>query len=143
LDKPTLDGRLVAWRVELSHCKTNLSKGRDKMLSETLLDNFMMVKLRLAFDDAGFCNITLGLLAIVAIIVAADYAHMLYLRSKMPPGPFPLPIIGNTFSLPDNKPWIYFEQLSKKYHTPLITFWIGRLVAPAPSRRQRRVDVVD
>jgi hypothetical protein len=103
------------------------------MLSETLLDNFMMVKLRLAFDDAGLFNITFGLLAIVAIIVATDYAHMLYLRSKMPPGPFPLPIIGNTFSLPDNKPWIYFEELSKKYNTPLITFWIGRLVARAPS----------
>ncbi|RDL29910.1 putative cytochrome P450 [Venustampulla echinocandica] len=26
----------------------------------------------------------------------------------------------------DTKPWIYFEELSKKYDTPLITFWIGR-----------------
>lgn len=96
------------------------------MLSETLLDNFMMVKLQLAIADAGLLNVVIGLLAIAVTIVAADYAHMLYLRSKMPPGPFPLPIIGNTFSLPDNKPWIYFEELSKKYNTPLITFWIGR-----------------
>lgn len=34
--------------------------------------------------------------------------------------------MGNTYSLPDNKPWIYFEELSKKYHAPVITFWIGR-----------------
>lgn len=45
-----------------------------------------------------------------------------------PPGPFPWPVIGNTFQLPDNKPWIYFEELSKKYDTPLITYWIGRYV---------------
>jgi hypothetical protein len=45
---------------------------------------------------------------------------------KQPPGPFPLPIIGNTFSLPETKPWIYFEELAKKYNTPLLTFWIGR-----------------
>ena len=43
-----------------------------------------------------------------------------------PPGPLPFPIVGNTFQLPDNKPWIYFEELSKRYNTPLITFWIGR-----------------
>jgi hypothetical protein len=43
-----------------------------------------------------------------------------------PPGPWPFPIVGNTYSLPDNKPWIYFEELSKKYNAPVITFWIGR-----------------
>jgi hypothetical protein len=96
------------------------------MLSERLLDSFAVLKLQSAIADAGLLNVTLGLLAVVVTAIAADYAHMLYLRSKMPPGPFPLPIIGNTFSLPDNKPWIYFEELSKKYNTPLITFWIGR-----------------
>jgi hypothetical protein len=43
----------------------------------------------------------------------------------------PWPIIGNTYQLPDNKPWIYFEELSKKYNTPIITYWIGRLVMPS------------
>lgn len=48
------------------------------------------------------------------------------LHVLQPPGPFPLPIVGNTFSLPDVKPWIYFEELSKKLNSPVITFWIGR-----------------
>ncbi|KAK3721978.1 hypothetical protein LTR37_002794 [Vermiconidia calcicola] len=43
-----------------------------------------------------------------------------------PPGPLPLPIIGNTHLLPENKPWIYFERLSKSLNSPVITFWIGR-----------------
>jgi hypothetical protein len=96
------------------------------MLSDKLLESFTLAKLQSIITDAGFVNIGLGLLAIVATAIAADYAHMLYLRSRMPPGPFPWPIVGNTFLLPDNKPWIYFEELSKQYNTPLITFWIGR-----------------
>jgi len=43
-----------------------------------------------------------------------------------PPGPLPWPIVGNTFQLPDTKPWIYFEELAKQYKTPVITYWIGR-----------------
>jgi len=82
---------------------------------------------------------------IIALII--DYSRMLYLRWRMvvaysfasfmsglslirqqPPGPLPWPIVGNTFSLPDEKPWYLMEQLSKQYKSPLITFWIGRLV---------------
>jgi len=64
--------------------------------------------------------------AIASVALIVDYARMLNLRRKMPPGPFPLPIVGNTFMLPDVKPWFYFEDLSKKYNAPMITFWIGR-----------------
>ena len=66
----------------------------------------------------------LATIATVGLVI--DYARMLNLRRKMPPGPFPWPIVGNTFMLPDVKPWFYFEELSKKYNAPLITFWIGR-----------------
>lgn len=28
--------------------------------------------------------------------------------------------------LPDSKPWLWFEELSKEYNSPLVTVWIGR-----------------
>lgn len=65
-------------------------------------------------------------LAVGVFAIAIDYAYMLWKRSKMPPGPMPWPIVGNTLMLPDNKPWIWFEELSKRYNAPLITVWIGR-----------------
>ena len=96
------------------------------MVLETVLDSLAHLKLQSAVADAGVLNVLLAALAAVAVVVGVDYLRMLHLRSKMPPGPFPLPIVGNTLSLPANKPWIYFEELSKEYKTPLITYWIGR-----------------
>lgn len=90
--------------------------------------NIIRWKLQSAALGLDILHVLLTVLAISATALVADYAHMLYLRSRMPPGPFPLPIIGNTFLLPKFKPWIYFERLSKQFNTPLITFWIGRLV---------------
>ncbi|KIW22330.1 uncharacterized protein PV07_12227 [Cladophialophora immunda] len=67
------------------------------------------------------------MLAICCLVVlVTDYARILLLRKKMPPGPFPWPVIGNTFQLPDTKPWVYIEELSKRYKTPIVTYWIGR-----------------
>jgi hypothetical protein len=87
------------------------------------------------------------ILYLVLLAFVADYVWMLSMRWRMvrsfpshcrltyvaltksqPPGPFPWPICGNTFSLPNEKPWYYFEQLSKDYNSPLITFWLGRFV---------------
>ncbi|KIW97755.1 uncharacterized protein Z519_01339 [Cladophialophora bantiana CBS 173.52] len=84
----------------------------------------VMLHLQHAAPSASQIAIGLALFGLLALI--ADYARMLLLRRKMPPGPLPWPIVGNTFQLPDNKPWIYFETLAKKYKTPVITYWIGR-----------------
>lgn len=96
------------------------------MLTETLLESFALAKIQSAVRDVTLTAFLSGLLFLAVAALLADYAFMLYLRARMPPGPMPWPIVGNTFSLPDKKPWIYFEELSKKYRTPLITFWIGR-----------------
>lgn len=43
----------------------------------------------------------------------------------MPPGPTPLPFVGNKLDLPKTKPWIQFEKWSRIYG-PIFTIWIGR-----------------
>jgi hypothetical protein len=59
-------------------------------------------------------------------ILLVDYGRLLHKRSKMPPGPLPLPIVGNVLQLPKEKPWYRFEEWSKKFDNPVITVWIGR-----------------
>jgi cytochrome P450 len=51
--------------------------------------------------------------------------HDAWLWLRMPPGPTPLPFIGNKLQLPKSKPWIQFQQWSKIYG-PIFTIWIGR-----------------
>jgi len=60
------------------------------------------------------------------IVLLIDYVLLLYKRSKMPPGPFPLPIVGNVLHFPREKPWYKFEEWSNKFNNPMITVWIGR-----------------
>ncbi|KAH8600239.1 cytochrome P450 [Bisporella sp. PMI_857] len=94
--------------------------------SKTYTEQYPLLKLRIYMSNYSRSNGVLLILALMITAIAIDYGYMLYLRAKMPPGPLPLPIIGNTFLLPNHKPWIYFEELSKRYKAPLVTFWIGR-----------------
>lgn len=43
----------------------------------------------------------------------------------MPPGPTPIPFLGNKHQLPKSQPWIQFQKWSKIYG-PIFTIWIGR-----------------
>ncbi|KAL1976196.1 hypothetical protein VTN31DRAFT_2478 [Thermomyces dupontii] len=96
------------------------------MLVDRVADLLALVQLQRALSEFGTGKILLTLALGVLVLIAVDYSWMLYLHFKMPPGPLPLPIIGNTWLLPENKPWFYFEKLAKDYNAPLITFWIGR-----------------
>lgn len=82
-------------------------------------------------------------IGLASLLLVIDYSRVLLLRRKLvghellltwlcllnslqPPGPLPLPLLGNTLLFPDEKPWILLEQLSKQYDSPIITFWVGR-----------------
>src|SRR4051812_30425401 len=91
-----------------------------------LLDAYIFLQLQAARAALRASHVFAAAVAVAITALVLDYAHMLYLRLRMPPGPFPLPIAGNTLSLPKNKPWLLFEDISKKLNSPVITFWIGR-----------------
>ncbi|KAK5128840.1 hypothetical protein LTR85_000173 [Meristemomyces frigidus] len=67
------------------------------------------------------------LMAFSAIIVipAVLLVHDLLQWLRLPPGPTPLPFIGNKLGIPESSPWIQFEKWSKQYG-PIFTLWIGR-----------------
>ncbi|EPE02437.1 cytochrome p450 [Ophiostoma piceae UAMH 11346] len=96
------------------------------MMIDKLANPLTLVKLQQLLLDVGVVNVLLAVAATTLAVLAVDYGRMLYLRARMPPGPWPWPIVGNTYSLPATKPWLYFEELSQYYEVPLITFWIGR-----------------
>ena len=66
-------------------------------------------------------------LLIILAGLSVDYLNMLRKRRTLPPGPFPLPIIGNVMALPKEKCWISFEEWSKVYNSPILTIWVGRV----------------
>ncbi|KAA8626752.1 CypX Cytochrome P450 [Pyrenophora tritici-repentis] len=64
------------------------------------------------------------LLAVIAAIFLGIIQDI-WLWLRMPPGPMPLPFLGNKLHLPKSKPWIKFQEWSKTYG-PIFTIWIGR-----------------
>lgn len=72
----------------------------------------------------------LGLIVVVVVATLA-WSHLIgsmKLRGrKLPPGPFPLPIVGNIFDVGVRSPHQSFAQLSKK-HGPLMSIRLGSLL---------------
>lgn len=50
--------------------------------------------------------------------------HWRFNRSKLPPGPFPWPIVGNVPQIDPINPWKTFEKWTRKYG-PIFTYWVG------------------
>ena len=66
----------------------------------------------------------------------------LYLQHRMPPGPPPLPILGNRSHLPKTKPWLQFKSWSATYG-PIYTLWMGRRPTLVISDPQVAVDLLE
>jgi hypothetical protein len=77
-----------------------------------------------------------GLAALPIILLISDVLKWM----RMPPGPLPLPFIGN--KLPSSKPWIQFEEWSKKYG-PIFTIWVGRRPTIVISDPEIAVDLME
>jgi cytochrome P450 len=71
-------------------------------------------------------GLLLGLLVLsLPAYVLLDYLRVLRLRQKLPPGPFPWPLVGNHYQIRLPRPWIYMSDLADKYKSPMITIWHG------------------
>ena len=54
-------------------------------------------------------------LLLVLVSAAVQYWSRSRAKSKFPPGPTPLPIIGNILDIPRNNPWKTFAEWGKIY----------------------------
>ncbi|KIW20687.1 hypothetical protein PV08_01264 [Exophiala spinifera] len=66
-----------------------------------------------------------GFTGIVLLTVLGVLIHDVILWKRLPPGPRPLPFIGNKLDIPKQYPWIQFQEWSYKYG-PIFTLWFGR-----------------
>ncbi|KAL4932108.1 cytochrome P450 [Aspergillus undulatus] len=63
--------------------------------------------------------------ALMVVSLLGILAHDVLLWKRLPPGPPPLPLIGNKLQLPSTQPWIKFREWSEQYG-PIYTIWLGR-----------------
>ncbi|KAH8801472.1 cytochrome P450 [Xylogone sp. PMI_703] len=63
--------------------------------------------------------------AALFIYTVIDYSRVLALRRRMPPGPFPWPLVGNHFHIPVYKPWEHWLRMSEVYKSDMLTYWNG------------------
>lgn len=84
-------------------------------------------------------TLVLSSLIVIPIVILI---HDIFQWLRLPPGPTPIPFMGNKFDIPKSQPWIQFEKWSKQYG-PIFTLWIGRKPTLIISDPQIAVDLME
>ncbi|XP_063793838.1 cytochrome P450 2F2-like isoform X2 [Pseudophryne corroboree] len=69
-------------------------------------------------------SMAIGLVALVTVMLVLSYAKSVWRRRKMPPGPFPLPILGNYLQLKSEGLVPSLIKMSEKFG-PIYTIYMG------------------
>lgn len=80
----------------------------------------------------------IALIAVPFFLLLIDFLKWL----RLPPGPLPIPFIGNKLQLPKSKPWTQFKEWSREYG-PMFTVWIGRRPTIVVSDPNIAVDLLE
>ncbi|KAH4952243.1 hypothetical protein HBI38_001050 [Parastagonospora nodorum] len=81
---------------------------------------------RLGYEANTFYYAATACLVLATVVVFVDYGRMLLLRRKLPPGPFPFPIVGNHYQISKDRPWLQWAEWAEYYNNPMTTIWVGR-----------------
>lgn len=96
----------------------------------------------MALTDSLLASPTLLSVFSFLLIPVFIILHDIVVYLRLPPGPTPLPFLGNNLSIPKSKPWIQFQQWSRQYG-PIFTLWIGRKPTLIISDPQIAVDLME
>ena len=79
-----------------------------------------------SLSPSAIAFVVLGLpLCLGITYILSDYCRVLKQRQKLPPGPFPWPLVGNHYQIKLPRPWLYMTDLGKQYNSPMVTIWHG------------------
>nr|XP_060642039.1 cytochrome P450 2C20-like [Anolis sagrei ordinatus] len=75
-------------------------------------------------EPLGTCTALLAIGIISFLLLSAIWNSKMYRKEKMPPGPTPLPIVGNVLQLKGKHFYQAFSEISEKYG-PVFTLYLG------------------
>ena len=99
----------------------------------------------MAFENLASWSSSPALILVLSSLVVIPLVilvHDIFQWLRLPPGPTPIPFIGNKFDIPKSQPWIQFQEWSQRYG-PIFTLWIGRKPTLIISDPQIAVDLME